>query len=286
MIHNELSFVHRTNIKNENSEIDTDAIQELYEKNLISINIRDYEKQDIDNWNLLISNQDVKNVNNYVKQFYNLYLASQEDNVLVYAKFLGYKSKLGLVKKGSEIKEINKKGQTYFCLELSNVKSIDKFDFPLLETVIPYYSTVSKVIKGRDKLLSIFYDEKLPLKVKNLSAKATELLCIEWLRSDFNKNYKIKYQLMPAGGNNAVIDFLGKTYNNKILASQITTSSSKKTIENKIEKLKDFKSDYKVMFGQLENYKSDKVEYISIQDVWNDFEEVEYNSLRDFLINK
>ena len=287
MKHNELTFVHRTNIKNENSKIDTNAIHELYEKNLISMNIRDNEKEDIDNWNLLRSNQDVKKVSGYVKQFHNLYLASQENDVLVYAKFLGYQSKLGLVKKGSKIKEIKKDRQTFFCLELSNVRNIDKSDFPLLETVIPYYSTVSKVDKGREKLLSIYYEDYiLPMKLENLSAKATELLCVEWLRSEFNNISKISYQLMPTGGNNSTIDFLGKTADNKVMAAQITTSKSIKTIKNKIDKLELFNADYRVMFGQLEDFDTKKVTYVPINRVWDNLINSKYNGLIDFLINK
>ena len=84
MKHNELTFVHRTNIKIKNSEkLDNEAINELHAKDLISIYMwLGEEDHHIEEWDSLMREEKRTNVNNYVKQFHNIYLASLKGDVL------------------------------------------------------------------------------------------------------------------------------------------------------------------------------------------------------------
>ncbi len=299
------TYVHRTNTLNKEGKIDKSMIKELHEKNLISIYMwkdKDEDKKDISDWENLNKGLNVSKVSPYVKQFFNLYKDVEDHDVLVYAKYSGLPSKLGLVKKGSEVKYIEDEYRVFYYLEINEIdkiKEIKQADYPLLETLIPYYNTVSKVNKGKEKLNSIYNNNKvnLPLKPENLSANAAELICSEWLRTKYcDKKFRIKYLLMPMGGNNAIIDILGKTNNDEYVVCQVTTSRDKQTINKKMEKLLKFDSTQlnykKVMFGEAESSEIDNnndIRYVSIKDVFNDLKSNKYGDhkeLLDFLINR
>ena len=295
-----ITYVHRTNILNKNDEIDTKKIEKLYERNLISIYMwKNEEKKDMQDFIKLYNGEIISNASAYVSKFFNLYKDAKNNNVLVYAKYYGKTSKLGLVKSDDQLIVIEDESRIFYCLKLENTKEITQSDYPLLETLIPYYSTVSKVKKGREKLISIFYKEPLALKAENLSATAAELLCSEWLRSECCNidDIRIKYLKMPVGGNNAVFDILGKAVKeNADVICQVTTSNNTQTIIKKMEALSKINSDQitykKVMFGEAKkteitnNY---DITYISIQDVFEDFERNECSDFKDliyFLINR
>jgi hypothetical protein len=295
-----ITYVHRTNTLNKEGKIDTRKINELYEKNMISIYMwKDKEEKDIEDLDKLHKGEKISNISPYVNQFFNLYKDTINHNVLVYAKYYGKPSKLGLVKSDDQLIVIEDESRVFYCLKIENIKEITPSDYPLLETLIPYYSTVSKVKKGKDKLISVFYNKPLALKSENLSAKEAELLCSEWLRSECCNidDIRIKYLKMPMGGNNAVFDILGKAVKgNKDIICQVTTSSDTQRIIKKMEALSEIMSDQisykKVMFGEAERKEitsNDDITYISIRDVFDDFKKNkcgDFNELIDFLINR
>ncbi len=288
---NYYTFLNRTNISKKNSkETDTESIRCLYEKDFISINMwKESEEEEVISFKMLCEGEKLKNVKTYIKQYYNLYKLSQEKDILVFAKYKGdFSSKIGLIKKGTPLIMKEKEGRVFYCLKLSEIKLINSYDYPLLETVLPYYGTTSSVIKGREKINSIYSNIPIKLIPENLSDKATEIMCSEWLRSGLcDDKYKVKYQQLLTGGNNSDIDFLGKTVSGKTLITQVTTSGSKKIINSKIEKLEKYKADIKLMFAQNNSYISDsEVVYISIQEVWNDIYQSDFKPLLNFLINE
>lgn len=262
-------------------------IEYLYDNNIVSICIEDEETIDKAYFNELIKGNKPPYNNKlpYIHRFVSLVDMVKEQDVILIASYLGKNPKIGLIKRGTEMfcKEGN--GFKLFCLEMKSVyctpnwgekfESIDLTTYPILKSVIPQQVTISAVNQRKNAIYGIYYGAKYPLDISLMTNSAIEIMCTEWLRSQFvDEKYRICYLIMKTGGNFADVDVLGANKLNKIVAAQVSDTNDINLVSKKIDKLKAFSSDEKIMFS---NVNRPDLKYIDgcrnifIGDVWNDF---------------
>lgn len=262
-------------------------LEYLYENNIISICIQEEETIDQKYFDDLISgnNPPYNNKLPYIQRFVNLANLVKEQDVIVIASYLEKNPKIGLIKKGAEMfcKEGN--GFKLFCLKMKSVyctpnwgeqfESIDLRTYPILKSIIPQQVAISAVNQRKNAIYGIYYGVKYPLDLSLMSDSAIEVMCAEWLRSRFaNEKHRICYQIIRTGGNFADVDILGANNQNKIVAAQVSNTTDINLVSKKINKLKSFSSDEKIMFSNVNRPDLEKIDdclNIFIGDVWNDF---------------
>lgn len=262
-------------------------LEYLYENNIVSICIQEEETEDQNYFDALINgkNPPYNNKLPYIQRFVNLVNLVKEQDVIVIASYLEKNPKIGLIKKGSEM--FCKEGNEFklFCLKMKSVyctpnwgeefDSIDLRTYPILKSIIPQQVTISAVNQRKNAIYGIYYGVKYPLDLSLMTDSAIEVMCTEWLRSRFaNENYRICYQIIRTGGNFADVDILGANNQNKIVAAQVSNTSDINLVSKKIDKLKSFSSDDKIMFSMVHRPDLKEVSgcrNIFIGDVWNNF---------------
>lgn len=269
------------------TEKSASELEYLYENNIVSICIQDEETEDQDYFSALINgnNPPYNNKLPYIQRFVSLVNLVKEQDVIVIASYLGKNPKVGLIKKGAEM--FCREGNEFklFCLEMKSVyctsnwgeqfESVDLRTYPIIKSIIPQQVTISAVNQRKNAIYGIYYGMKYPLDLSLMTDSAIELMCTEWLRSRFaNEEYRTCYQIIRTGGNFADVDILGANNQNKIVAAQVSNTSDINLVSKKIDKLKSFSSDKKIMFSMV--HRSDLKEVngcrnIYIGDVWNDF---------------
>ncbi|WP_291105988.1 MULTISPECIES: hypothetical protein [unclassified Dysgonomonas] len=262
-------------------------LEYLYENNIVSICIQEEETIDQKYFDDLINgnNPPYNNKLPYIQRFVNLANLVKEQDVIVIASYLEKNPKIGLIKKGAEIFCREGNGFKLFCLKMKSVyctpnwgeqfDSIDLRTYPILKSIIPQQVTISAVNQRKNAIYGIYYGAKYPLDLSLMTDSAIEVMCTEWLRSRFaNEKYRIYYQIIRTGGNFADIDVLGANNQNKIIAAQVSNTSDINLVSKKIDKLKSFSSDEKIMFSNVNRpdlKKIDDCRNIFIGDVWDDF---------------
>lgn len=262
-------------------------LEYLYENNIVSICIQDEETIDQNYFNELINgnNPPYNNKLPYIQRFVNLVNLSKEQDVIVIASFLERNPKIGLIKKGSDMFCREGNGFKLFCLKMKSVyctpnwgeqfDSIDLRAYPILKSIIPQQVTISAVNQRKNAIYGIYYGVKYPLDLSLMTDSAIEVMCTEWLRSRFaNEKYRICYQIIRTGGNFADVDVLGANNKNRIVAAQVSNTSDINLVSKKIDKLKSFSSDEKIMFSNVNRPDLEKIDdclNIFIGNVWNDF---------------
>lgn len=262
-------------------------IEYLYENNIVSICIQVEETIDQTYFDELINdnNPPYNSKLSYIQRFANLVNLVKEQDVLVIASYLGKNPKIGLIKKGSEILRRGGNGFKLFCLKMKSVyctpnwgeefDSIDLSTYPILKSIIPQQVTISAVNQRRNAIYGIYYGVKYPLDLSLMTDSAIEIMCTEWLRSQFaDESFRICYQIMRIGGNFADVDVLGANNQNKMVAAQVSNTTDINLVSKKIDKLNSFSSDEKIMFSMV--HRPDLKEIngcrnIFIRDVWDDF---------------
>lgn len=262
-------------------------LEYLYENNIISICIQDEETADRDYFNDLINgnNPAYNNKLPYIQRFVSLADLAKEQDVIVIASFLRKNPKIGLIKKGTKM--FCKEGNRFklYCLDMKSVyctpnwgeqfDSIDLRAYPILKSIIPQQVTISAVNQRKNAIYGIYYGAKYPLDLSLMTDSAIEVMCTEWLRSQFaNEEYRICCQIIRTGGNFADVDVLGANNQNRIVAAQVSNTSDINLVSKKIDKLKSFSSDEKIMFSNVNRPDLKKVDdclNIFIGDVWDDF---------------
>lgn len=262
-------------------------LEYLYENNIVSICIQEEETIDQKYFDDLINgnNPPYNNKLPYIQRFVNLANLVKEQDVIVIASYLEKNPKIGLIKKGAEMfcKEGN--GFKLFCLKMKSVystpswgeqfDSIDLRTYPIIKSIIPQQVTISAVNQRKNAIYGIYYGAKYPLDLSLITDSAIEIMCTEWLRSRFaNEKYRICYQIIRTGGNFADVDILGANNQNKIVAVQVSNTSDINLVSKKIDKLKSFSSDEKIMFSNVHRPDLEKIDdcrNIFIGDVWSDF---------------
>lgn len=269
------------------TEKSASELEYLYENNIVSICIQDEQTEDQDYFDTLINgnNPPYNNKLPYIQRFVSLVDLVKEQDVIVIASFLGKNPKIGLIKKGTKM--FCREGNEFklFCLTMKSVyctpnwgeqfDSIDLRTYPILKSIIPQQVTISAVNQRKNAIYGIYYGVKYPLDLSLMTDSAIEVMCTEWLRSRFaNEKYRICYQIIRTGGNFADVDVLGANNQNKIVAAQVSNTSDINLVSKKIDKLKSFSSDKKVMFSNVNRPDLEKIDdclNIFIGDVWSDF---------------
>lgn len=269
------------------TEKSASELEYLYENNIVSICIQEEETEDQKYFDDLINgnNPPYNNKLPYIQHFVNLVNLAKEQDVIVIASYLGMNPKIGLIKKGSEM--FCKEGNEFklFCLKMKSVyctpnwgeqfDSIDLRTYPILKSIIPQQVTISAVNQRKSAIYGIYYGAKYPLDLSLMTDSAIEVMCTEWLRSRFaNEKYRICYQIIRTGGNFADIDILGANNQNRIVTAQVSNTADINLVSRKIDKLKSFSSDEKIMFSNVNRPDLKKIDdclNVFIGDVWNDF---------------
>ena len=86
--------------------------------------------------------------------------------------------------------------------------------------------------------------------------------------------YRVCYQIIRTGGNFADVDVLGANNENKMVVAQVSNTTDINLVSKKIDKLKSFSSDEKIMFSNVNRPDLKNIDgclNIFIGDVWNDF---------------
>lgn len=262
-------------------------LEYLYENNIVSICIQEEETEDQKYFDDLINgnNPPYNNKLPYIQRFVNLVNLAKEQDVIVIVSYLGMNPKIGLIKKGSEI--FCKEGNEFklFCLKMKSVyctpnwgdefDSIDLRTYPILKSIIPSQVTISAVNQRKNAIYGIYYGVKYPLDLSLMTDSAIEIMCTEWMRSRFaNEKYRICYQIIRTGGNFADVDILGANNQNRIVAAQVSNTADINLVIRKIDKLKSFSSDEKIMFSNVNRSDLKKIDAclnVFIRDVWSDF---------------
>ena len=269
------------------TEKSASELEYLYENNVVSICIQEEQTEDQDYFDALINgnNPPYNNKLPYIQRFVSLADLVKEQDVIVIASYLGKNPKIGLIKKDSEMFCKEEEGFKLYCLKMKSVyctpnlgekfDSIDLRSYPILKSIIPQQVTISAVNQRKSAIYSIYYGVKYPLDLSLMTNSAIEVMCTEWLRSRFAKEeYRICYQIIRTGGNFADVDILGANNENKIVAAQVSNTIDINLVSRKIDKLKSFSSDEKIMFSMV--HRPDLKEIngcrnIFIGDVWDDF---------------
>lgn len=262
-------------------------LEYLYENNVVSICIQEEETEDQKYFDDLINgnNPPYNNKLPYVQRFVSLVDLVKEQDVIVIASFLGKNPKIGLIKKGTKM--FCREGNEFklYCLDMKSVyctpnwgeqfDSIDLRAYPILKSIIPQQVTISAVNQRKNAIYGIYYGAKYPLDLSLMTDSAIEVMCTEWLRSQFaNEKYRICYQIIRTGGNFADVDILGANNQNKLVAAQVSNTTDINLVSRKIDKLKSFSSNEKIMFSNVNRPDLKKVDdclNVFIGDVWNDF---------------
>lgn len=112
-----------------------------------------------------------------------------------------------------------------------------------------------------------------------------EMLVAEWLRTTYApQEYRIQYQLLKTGGSKKDMDVYGRTVENEKLIVQVSNTSNKKTISNKIKKLEKYVGFKKLFFFNVPDEKTENHEIISLERVISDLrnDEIYRNLVSEF----
>lgn len=263
-----------------------DFRKEFLAKNQVAILVdQDFEKED---WDLILQGKKRKNKKTeFIGRWLKLDKSLKEKDALIVSTYLGNsRIKIGLLPKGSTFFP-HPKNNDFKVFQLENVKEIDRNENQIFSSLIPSQTTLSPIYQRSSFIISKYIGEKLPTIIENLSPTSIELMCMEWLRSDFApKKYQLKYQLLKIGGNFPNIDIYGITKNDKEIAVQVTLTDNKTTISKKIKKLQETKIPIQLMFCKTENEDDFEIPTFSIQKVFDEFYESDYKLFLDKLIGQ
>lgn len=228
-------------------------IQRLHHDAVISICIQEEEDEDQAYFDAILNGEHPKGKSrlSYIREFLRIVELSQVQDVLVVGAYHGIKSnRIGLVKKGTEIKVEQYENYRLYCLSLSSIVStplvgvsLDEVvpsDYPIIENMIPKNTTISRIASTRNQesVYRVYYGIVYPPNYTLLSNSATEDMCALWLQScHAHEDYRITKPMHKLGGAMPVVDMVGKNDYGDIVVAQITTSKDKATINKKEQKL-------------------------------------------------
>ncbi len=238
-------------------------INELYEKDLISICIQDFEKDDLQNYNELMANNSPKKHIPYVRSFVNLVKAIKKKDVIVFVSYKDRDIKMGLIKKGTATVEKLRKEKDELSLYCVQFKQLKKKTFqlkenPILKILIPKGGgTINHIINHRKNIAYyLFYNIIPPLDLSLMTYDEIEKLCLNWIKSEYiDEDYQIVRPIIETGkGNIRDIDILGMNSKGEIIAVQVSFTDETKLLNKKAKNLINTKgADKYVMFTNVKD---------------------------------
>jgi hypothetical protein len=277
---NNVYFIrHNFNDAREN-KIENEIRGILKKENCIAIHFN-YNKILDEEWDNEVYSKDSK-----FKKAKEIFKNLKNDGGYVYAQYnIDDKITIGKIAPGSKIiylEEFENKKQKGFegfkCLRFSEPpKEYNPIELPVLFALRPIQQTIAKLNNTSAEIVrQIFENDKIDNELKYLSPKFQELLVQEWLRSEYSKDLKLKYQLILTGKDFPAVDIIGETFQGKILFGQVTYYKEVDN-KNKFEKFKDLSRNSKnkhsiyVMFSREEKKKDDNdIIYISLDKIFNE----------------
>lgn len=244
---------------------------QLFEENQIGILVD--QKYEIEDWKRLENGEKMlSSKSSFIRAWFTLQQKVKERNVIVVSSYLNQSQfKIGLITKGSNYFEL-KNNPDVKIFQLDNIINVEKKDTPIFNALIPQQSTLSPIHKRKNYVISKYLKTKLSISLDNLSESAIELMCAEWLRSDFvERKFKIKSQLLKIGGSNAISDIYGLSESGEKIVAQVSFTKDFKQINKKIINLLKFKANRFLMFCNADSITDEKVEVISLHKVFEDF---------------
>jgi hypothetical protein len=263
-----------------------DFRNEILDNNQAAIIVdQDFEKED---WDLILQGEKRKNKKTgFIRRWLSLDKSLKEKDALLVSTYLGNnRIKIGLLPKGSTFFS-HPNNNDFKVFQLENVIEIDRNKNQIFSSLIRSQATLSPIYQRSNFIISKYIGEKLSTTIENLSPASIELMCMEWLRSDFAPNkFQLKYQLLKIGGNLQNIDIYGISKNDKELAAQVTLSDNKTTIAKKITKLKEANINIQIMFCSTENEDEFEIPTFAIQNVFDELFESDYRIFLDKLVGQ
>lgn len=287
----------------------------LYEQNCCPITILENEKWDKYCYNKLKIGEEptwddfpnknketnTKTVPKYIRSFMKLYEVAKKEDVLVVLEYKdGEKNerprKLGILHNVNTIDVFKTDQKLYdiFCLKL-NPKSVITTcgkEFAILNGLFLPNVTLGEIISRKVAINELYRSLKsgknqISLCLENLPNEKIEDLCAYWLQSDHaGKDLKLKTIYVENGELNfPVLDIMGKTFFNEVLAAQVSYTKDDQTIINKVKKLVKIHTEIHVMFtllsqdefnqkckkkGEDEAQTGTDVKSVSLKEVWED----------------
>lgn len=273
-----------------NFDIQNEMIQYCYDNNCIAILVDQEDEKEV--WRKHIKKDELnKSKKQFIDRWFSLQESVFKNDVLVLVTYRGgKKAKIGKIIKGTEFEEDEKNNQyKLFKFVVNENSEFDLEDFPIFSSIIPNHVTISPVVK-RAKVIRHLYKygnlNQIDISLENISEKSVELICLEWLRSAFAKENKLKYQLLLVGGNYHNIDIFGVTEQGKRIAAQVTTTNDKHTIDLKIEKIQNHNSDVKIIFSNTDKNYYPNIQMIPLNKVWNDLFNNGYEEMLTSLVRE
>lgn len=161
------------------------------------------------------------------------------------------------------------KSHRYKTIQLVDVQDRFKAD-PVLAALRPPHATFVGWHKPENRLNAIFSGKQPKNGLEALIPGQLEVLCFEWLR-ERHKDFRL---LLPVGRTLPDIDVYGWLTDGTEVAAQVThLTSGKRTVENKLAKLKIPKADLRYLFAgkeALKNVAGGTTKLIAIEDVFKE----------------
>ena len=243
-----------------------EQVATMYEHNYCPITILKEEEWDKSCYYARLKGEKVSNVPSYIDRFVKLADAVKNEDVLVVLEYKddgkgkGNKpeKKIGIIRKGSIIKTTTKVKYEIFYLELDtdSVITIPNNKFTILNGLIPSNVTLGPIQSRANAINELYHfiKDKRPIKreLQNLPNEKIEDLCCKWLQSKYAKEYRLETVYVANGKYNfPVLDILGKTEGNSVLAAQVSYTENIGTIVTKIKKLVEIEFDIHLMFTNI-----------------------------------
>ena len=270
-------------------------VTSLYEHNRCPITILYTETWDKHCYETLLKGEKVSHAPSYVDRFIKLAHLAKEQDVLIILEYkddgkgTGNKpeKKIGIIRKGSSIE--SKKDSIYelFYLELDadSVITIPKNQYTILNGLIPSNVTLGPVLIRATAVNELYHfiKDKTPitLTLQNFPNERIEDLCTLWLKSKYaDEIIRLEKVYIENGQLNfPVLDILGKTSSNNVLAAQVSYTENENTILSKMKMLNMIKTELHLMFTKLSDEKYIKLStkgdfrdimHVSLDKVWTD----------------
>jgi hypothetical protein len=243
-------------------------INQLHKNAEIAIRLEDNDE--VISWNDTKDDYLAKVKSRGVKAWRKLENLVKSNDVLIVSQYNNTSTTLiGILKKDSMIIEEKIGKAELKKYKLSEVKYIkENKKYKLFTTLNPSGLTIIPVLKSREIINFIYSGNINNISLETLTNTHVEELCNDWIKKQNENDFH--REIFPPGGNTEFLDILIQLKNNTIIAAQVSTSSDKNRVENKCVKLLKVQADKYYMFGNLEGYNNENLNYIMLKKVWGD----------------
>lgn len=281
-----LVFVIRNNFNSEDEELINEIREDMKSNYQVGILVdQEYEKADWEANKDLPPKIKVENSKSqFISRWLNMEKAVIKEDVLVVSTYLNSPNEIfiGILPKGSK-RQRHERNNDLFFLQLKEVEKFSTSEYPVLLSLLPQQTTISPYYKKSNLINALYSGEELPLKIENLSNRAVEIMCSEWMRNFAERDTKIHCQISGVGGSIRDIDIYGLNNKNEEVVAQVTTSTNRELINKKAKRIAPFKN--KLLFSGLQNENSiQEIPHVSIQKVLDEMIKAGFKTMIEKMI--